>query len=132
MVTNKKTIAHNQRNANPLDSWKIRRRMLFATLIFCAIAISVCWFGAHDFLTVGKDMVVNRDAFDVYKTIINASFQLSGILILGYIFGAVAEDWKKMDRGIYGIHQSSIDDNDTPTDSQGTKESSTKPSNPNE
>lgn len=59
-------------------SWRIRRRIIFATLIFCAAEII--------YLTIwGKDT-------DLASTIVNGVLILAGSVIGSYVFGAVWDD----------------------------------------
>lgn len=59
-------------------SWKIRRRIIIATLAFCAfvIAYSMVW----------------GDERPVHETIVLGAFALAGAVIGSYIFGAAWDD----------------------------------------
>jgi hypothetical protein len=60
-------------------SWKLRRRSIFGSLIFCGIIISYIIF-------FGKDTSVN-------ETAIISAFGLIGAIIASYIGGAVWDDY---------------------------------------
>jgi len=60
-------------------SWKMRRRAVFGTLIFCAIIISYIVFIA--------------DEKAVYETVTFSAFGLMGAIIASYIGGAVWDDY---------------------------------------
>ncbi len=59
-------------------SWKIRRKLIYATLVFCGFCI--LWI-----LLTGDDRGVN-------EVIVMASFGLAGSTLGAYIFGAVWDD----------------------------------------
>lgn len=59
-------------------SWKIRRRIIFITLIFCALEIGYITF-------FGKDTSLN-------ESIVTSAFLLAGSVIGSYVFGAVWDD----------------------------------------
>lgn len=62
----------------PRPSWAIRRRIIVATLVFCA--------GEVVFLTAwGRDT-------DLHETIANGIILLAGSVIGAYVFGAVWDD----------------------------------------
>lgn len=60
-------------------SWKLRRRAVFGSLLFCAIIISYIVFIA--------------DEKAVYETVIFSAFGLMGAIIASYIGGAVWDDY---------------------------------------
>jgi len=60
-------------------SWKMRRRAVFGTLIFCAVIISYIVFIA--------------DEKAVYETVTFSAFGLMGAIIASYIGGAVWDDY---------------------------------------
>lgn len=61
-------------------SWRMRRRIIIATLIFCALEAG--------YITIfGTDTRLN-------ETIVNAAYLLAGSVIASYVFGAVWEDTK--------------------------------------
>lgn len=65
-------------------SWKIRRRVIIGTLLFLASLVG--------YLTVfGEDI-------RLHETIISSSFVLAGVVISGYIGGAVWDDKNFMDK----------------------------------
>lgn len=59
-------------------SWKNRRRVIFGTLIFCALAISYL-------IAFGKDM-------ELHEVIANGLLLLAASVIGGYVFGAAWDD----------------------------------------
>jgi len=59
-------------------SWQNRRRVIFATLSFCALCVSYCMFS-------GLDTVL-------YQTIVTSSFTLAGAVIGYYVAGAAWTD----------------------------------------
>lgn len=62
----------------PRPSWRVRRRIIFATLIFCAAEVF--------YLTVwGRDT-------DLHETLANGALILAGSVIGAYVFGAVWDD----------------------------------------
>lgn len=63
-------------------SWKIRRRVIWATLVFCAAVIG--WLAV-----AGPDTELNR-------TIANALIFLGGAVISSYVFGAAWDDMNVM------------------------------------
>lgn len=67
-------------------SWKLRRRAVFGSLIFCAIIITYIVFIA--------------DEKAVYETVTFSAFGLMGAIIASYIGGAVWDDYnmKKVSR----------------------------------
>lgn len=59
-------------------SWKNRRRVVFATLMFCAaLVVYLAGWGSDSRL---------------HETMAWGSFSLAGFVIAGYVFGAVMED----------------------------------------
>lgn len=68
--------------ARNLDgSWKVRRALIFTTLIFCAaVVVRVMW--------TGEDTRVN-------ETLVLSAFGLAGMVIGSYVFGAVWDDRTK-------------------------------------
>lgn len=58
--------------------WKVRRRIVYATLIFCA-------------LTVAYIVLDGRDS-RLYETIAVACFGLAGMVIMAFVFGAILDD----------------------------------------
>ena len=60
-------------------SWKLRRRAVFGSLLFCAIIISYIVFIA--------------DEKAVYQTVVFSAFGLMGAIIASYIGGAVWDDY---------------------------------------
>ena len=58
--------------------WKIRRRIIYSTLIFCM-------------LTVGFSLFQGEDK-KIYETAITMSFILAGSTVGSYVFGAVWDD----------------------------------------
>ena len=60
-------------------SWKLRRRAVFGSLLFCAIIISYIVFIA--------------DEKAVYETVVFSAFGLMGAIIASYIGGAVWDDY---------------------------------------
>ena len=60
-------------------SWKLRRRAVFGSLIFCIIIISYIVFIAPEKA--------------VYETVIFSAFGLMGAIIASYIGGAVWDDY---------------------------------------
>jgi hypothetical protein len=66
---------------NIQGSWKIRRRIITGTLLFCAATVSYIVFK-------GTDSHIN-------ETIVTSAFALAGMVIGSYVFGAVYEDTKK-------------------------------------
>jgi len=59
-------------------SWKIRRRIVVATLIFCAFCVT--W------------IMIGGDARSVNDVIVMCSFGLAGSTIGSYVFAAVWDD----------------------------------------
>lgn len=59
-------------------SWKIRRRIVIATLIFCAFC--VLW------------IMIRGDERSVLEVIVMCSFGLAGSTIGAYVFGSVWDD----------------------------------------
>jgi hypothetical protein len=59
-------------------SWKIRRRIVVSTLIFCAFC--VLW------------IMIRGDARSVNEVIVMCAFGLAGSTIGAYVFGAVWDD----------------------------------------
>lgn len=68
-----------RRNDGVKPSWKMRRRAVFGTLLFCAIIISYIVFIA--------------DEKSVYETVVFSAFGLMGAIIASYIGGAVWDDY---------------------------------------
>jgi hypothetical protein len=68
-------------NRNNNGSWKIRRKLIICTLVFCAICIGYIMYKGTD----------SR----LYETIVTSAFSLAGAILGSYIFGAVYEDTKK-------------------------------------
>lgn len=69
----------------PRPSWAIRRRIIVATLVFCA--------GEVVFLTGwGRGT-------DLHETIANGIILLAGSVIGAYVFGAVWDDRNLLERG---------------------------------
>lgn len=60
-------------------SWKMRRRAVFGTLIFCAVIITYIVFVAEEKA--------------VYETVTFSAFGLMGAIIASYIGGAVWDDY---------------------------------------
>lgn len=60
-------------------SWKMRRRAVFGTLIFCAVIISYIVFSGID--------------RPVFETVVFSAFGLMGAIIASYIGGAVWDDY---------------------------------------
>lgn len=60
-------------------SWKLRRRAVFLSLIFCVIIISYIVFIAEEKA--------------VYETVVFSAFGLMGAIIASYIGGAVWDDY---------------------------------------
>jgi hypothetical protein len=73
----KNKIAYNEYMQKP--SWKMRRRAVFGTLIFCASIITYIIF-------VGNEKAV-------YETAVFSAFGLMGAIIASYIGGAVWDDY---------------------------------------
>ena len=73
-MPSRKVVANN---AKP--SWKLRRRAVFGSLLFCAIIISYIVFIA--------------DEKAVYETVVFSAFGLMGAIIASYIGGAVWDDY---------------------------------------
>lgn len=63
----------------PKPSWKVRRRIIHATLLFCAFC--VIWI-----------MVFSDDTRSVAEVIVMCAFGLGFATIGSYIFGAVWDD----------------------------------------
>lgn len=59
-------------------SWKIRRRIVIATLAFCAFCVS--W------------IMIRGDERSVLEVIVMCAFGLAGSTIGAYVFGAVWDD----------------------------------------
>ena len=59
-------------------SWKIRRRIIVAALLFCAFAVSYS--------------MILGDGRPVHETIVLGAFALAGSIIGAYIFGAAWDD----------------------------------------
>ena len=59
-------------------SWKIRRRVIIGTLLFCAFCVLWVLFG--------------DDERSVVEMIVMASFGLAGSVVGAYVFGAVWDD----------------------------------------
>ena len=70
----KKVVANSTK-----PSWKLRRRAVFGSLLFCAIIISYIVFIA--------------DEKAVYETVVFSAFGLMGAIIASYIGGAVWDDY---------------------------------------
>lgn len=69
----------NDRNAGG-PSWKVRRRIIIATLVFCAAEVA--------YLTIwGQDT-------KLAEAIVTGAFLLAGSVIGSYVFGAVWQDLK--------------------------------------
>jgi len=82
-----------QKLPKPIDkpSWKIRRRVVLATITFCAaMTLYLAVWGQSD---------------DLRATIANGILFLAGSVIMGYIFGVV---WN--DKSVYQRHGNSSDD----------------------
>lgn len=62
----------------PKPSWKVRRRIIHATLIFCVFC--VCW------------IMFSKDTRSVAEVIVMCAFGLGAATIGSYIFGAVWDD----------------------------------------
>jgi DMSO reductase anchor subunit len=62
-------------------NWKVRRRIIIATLLFCAIVIFYCVHKGGD----------SR----VLETAVSSAFLLAGMVIGSYVFGAVWQDVSK-------------------------------------
>ncbi len=60
-------------------TWRNRRRVIFLTLLFCA--------GIVAYVTVWGD-----PASRLHETVAWAAFGLAGVVISGYVFGAVIDD----------------------------------------
>ena len=69
------------------NEWKIRRRIIFSTLTFCALVI--CYILWEDMKT------------EVAEAAMTAAFALAGMVIGSYVFGAVWDDHnvRKLDNG---------------------------------
>ena len=59
-------------------SWKIRRRIVIATLVFCAFCVS--W------------IMIRGDGRSVLEVIVMCAFGLAGSTIGAYVFGRVWDD----------------------------------------
>ena len=59
-------------------SWKIRRRIVIATLLFCAFCVT--W------------IMIGGDERSVLEVIVMCAFGLAGSTIGAYVFGAVWDD----------------------------------------
>ena len=68
------------KNTNKTERWKIRRRIIYFTLLFCGLGIVYLIFN-------GDDTALNG-------TIANGLFLLAGSVIGSYIFGATWDDKK--------------------------------------
>lgn len=66
-------------NMQRKPSWKLRRRAVFASLIFCAIIITYIVFIAEEKA--------------VHETAVFSAFGLMGAIIASYIGGAVWDDY---------------------------------------
>lgn len=62
-------------------NWKVRRRIIVCTLIFCALIIFYCVHKGGD----------SR----VLETAVSSAFLLAGMVIGSYVFGAVWQDVSK-------------------------------------
>jgi hypothetical protein len=63
-----------------LDSWRVRRKVIFTSLSLCFIILLYLLF-------FGEDTRLN-------ETLANGAFLLSGSVIGAYVFGAVWDDKK--------------------------------------
>lgn len=63
------------------DRWRIRRRIIFASLFFCAGVIVYALASSHDALDAATR-----------QTAITQSFWAAGAIIGAYVFGAVYDD----------------------------------------
>lgn len=63
---------------SPKGSWKIRRKIIFGTLFFCAFCVTWVLFKGAD--------------TETERVIVSSSFALAGGVIGSYIFGAVWDD----------------------------------------
>lgn len=68
--------------------WKMRRRTVFASLVFCAWAVA---YSMHK--TYGVDGCQDSR---VAETVISSAFLLAGGVIGSYVFGAVWDDSNKL------------------------------------
>ena len=66
------------------DDWKIRRRIVVGTLLFCAAILA--------------RLVVGGDDTELNQSIANGVVLLAGSVISGYVFGAVLDDNNKRKR----------------------------------
>ena len=62
----------------PSPGWAVRRRIIFTTLIFCALCVVYIIFKGND--------------TRVYETVVMSAFALAGMVIGSYVFGAVWDD----------------------------------------
>ena len=69
----------SKRQVVTLDPWKHRRRIVYSTLIFCAITISYLVFRAP------SDSLREQLSLGLVG--------LAGAVITGYVFGAVTDDY---------------------------------------
>lgn len=67
-----------------LDSWKLRRRVIFITLLFCAASVAYL-------LVLGEDTRLN-------ETIANGLILLASSTIFYYVAGSVYEDSRRSRR----------------------------------
>jgi hypothetical protein len=73
---------------NMQGSWKVRRRIIFATLALCAAQVV--------YLTIwGEDT-------RLAETLANGAYLLAGSVIGAYVFGAAWEDIRMKDTETYG------------------------------
>ena len=74
----KRNSTATSNSTNNLPSWKLRRRAVFGSLIFCG-------------LLVGWAVITGADT-RVAETAVLGAFGMSGVIISAYITGAVYED----------------------------------------
>ena len=60
------------------NNWKIRRRVVNATLVFCAVSVAY--------------LMLAGDDTDLHRSIANGLILLAGSVIGSYVFGATWDD----------------------------------------
>ena len=73
----------------PIDNWKNRRPVIRWTLVFCALVTLYCTYKTF----AGEPACADSR---VVETIITSAFALAGVVITGYVFGAVMDDKNKL------------------------------------
>ena len=76
------------KDRKPRETWRVRRRIIHATLLFCAGQLSYLTF-------FGADTRLN-------ETLATGAFALMGSVVGAYVFGAAWEDISAKRTDVYG------------------------------